>query len=235
MTKIFMISIIIPIYDQADHLDNCLVSIKKQTYDNYEIIVVDDGSRDDVKTVINKHKRIFGLKISYFEQENQGASSARNRGARLAKGEYIIFCDADVIMEPKMLGSMLKTLKNNPNSSFCYSSFIWGRKKFTLWPYDARKLKQMPYINTASLIRKEYFPGFDEKLKRFQDWDLWLTMSERGYKGVWLNQMLYKVNLGGAQTMSQWLPDPVYKLFPFLPAVKRYNQAKEIIMKKHNL
>lgn len=230
-----MISIIIPVYNQADHLGNCLASLKEQTYNNYEIIVVDDGSEDDIASVISESKPIFNIKLSYFEQENQGASAARNRGARIAKGEYLIFCDADIIMSPQMLGSMLKTLKNNPNSSFCYSSFIWGRKKFTLWPYDARKLKQMPYINTASLIRKEHFPGFDEKLKRFQDWDLWLTMSERGYKGVWLDQILYKVNLGGAQTMSQWLPGLAYKLLPFLPAVKKYNQAKEIIIKKHSL
>jgi len=230
-----MISIIIPVYNQAHHLHDCLASIKKQTYGNYEIIMVDDGSKDDVKTVISKYKKIFNLKISYFEQENRGASAARNRGAKIAKGEYLIFCDADIIMEPIMLESMLKTLKENPGASFCYSSFIWGKKQFILWPYDAEKLKKMPYINTASLIRREHFPGFDEKLKRFQDWDLWLTMAESGHAGVWLNQILYKVNTGGAQTMSHWLPGPAYKLLPFLPAVKKYNQAKEVIIKKHNL
>lgn len=230
-----MISIIIPAYNQADHLGNCLASIKKQTYDNYEIIVVDDGSKDNIETAINKYKRVFGLKMSYYEQDNQGASAARNRGAKLAKGEYLIFCDADIIMKPNMLELMLKTLRKNLDASFCYSSFIWSKKKFRLWPYDALKLKKMPYINTASLIRKEHFPGFDEKLRRFQDWDLWLTMSESGYHGIWLSQILYKVNTGGAQTMSHWLPGPAYKLFPFLPAVKKYNQAKDIIFKKHNL
>lgn len=230
-----MISIIIPVYNQAEHLDNCLASIRKQTYGKYEIIVVDDGSSDDIKTVIRKYQQIFGLKLSYFEQENQGASVARNRGAKLAKGEYVIFCDADIIVEPEMLELMLKTLRENPAASFCYSSFLWGKKKFILWPYDAEKLKQMPYINTASLIRKEHFLGFDEKLKKFQDWDLWLTMSAAGQSGVWLNQILYRVNTGGAQTMSHWLPGPAYKFLPFLSAVKKYNQAKAIIMKKHNL
>lgn len=230
-----MISIIIPIYNQANHLDNCLVSIKKQTYDNYEIIVVDDGSSDHIKTIINKYRKIFGLKISYFEQENRGAGAARNRGAGIAKGEYIIFCDADVIMEPNMLELMIKTLRENPGASFCYSSFFWGRRKFKLWPYDAERLKQLPYINTASLIRRQHFPGFDEKLKRFQDWDLWLTMAEAGHSGVWLNQILYRVNTGGAQTMSHWLPGSAYKFLPFLSAVKKYNQAKEVIIKKHSL
>ena len=230
-----MLSIIIPVYNQAEHLGNCLASIKKQTYNNYEIIVVDDGSNDDIKTIIKKYKQIFSLKISYFEQKNQGASAARNRGAKLAKGEYLIFCDADIIMEVKMLELMRKTLIENPKSSFCYSSFLWGKKKFMLWTYDAQKLKKLPYINTASLIKREHFPGFDEKLKRFQDWDLWLTMDETGHTGVWLNQILYRVSTGGAQTMSHWLPGPAYKLLPFLPAVKKYNQAKKIIIKKHNL
>ncbi|MDO8668112.1 MAG: glycosyltransferase family A protein [bacterium] len=230
-----MISIIIPVYNQAEHLDNCLAGIEKQTYDKYEIIVIDDGSKDDIINVINKYKKIFGSKIAYYEQENKGASAARNRGAKIAIGEYLIFCDADIIMEPEMLELMLETLRNNPSASFCYSSFIWGNKKFILWPYDALKLKQMPYINTTSLIKKEHFPGFDETLKRFQDWDLWLTISEAGHTGVWLNKILYKVNTNGAQTMSSWLPGLAYRLLPFLPLVKKYNQAKEIIFKKHNL
>jgi len=230
-----MISIVIPVYNQAEHLANCLASIKKQTYDNYEIIVVDDGSKDLIIEVIEKFKQIFGSKLTYLEQENRGASTARNKGAELAEGEYIIFCDADVIMEPKMLELMLERLKVNPNASFCYSSFVWGRKKFKLWPYDVKKLKAAPYINTASLIRRKDFPGFDETLKKFQDWDLWLAMLHYGHTGVWINQTLFKVAVDGTQTMSAWLPAPFYKLLPFLPAVKKYNQAKEIIFKKHGL
>ena len=230
-----MISIIIPVFNQAEHLANCLDSLKKQTFNNYEIIVVDDGSKDDVSSVVAKYKKIFSYKIFYYGQKNQGASIARNLGAKMARGQYLLFCDADTILNPTMLESMKICLEKNPGASFCYSSFIWGKKKFLLWPYDAQKLKQMPYINTSSLLRRDRFPGFDEKLKRFQDWDLWLTMSEQGRVGIWLNQILYKVNLGGRQTMSGWLPSFAYKWLPFLPAVKKYNQTKDIIMKKHGL
>jgi len=230
-----MISIIIPIYNQAEHLPNLLNSVKRQIYDNYEIIVVNDGSTDNLNEVIEKYKRLFGFKLTFLEEENRGAAAARNYGARLAKGEFLIFCDADIVMEPAMLESMRSALKDNPTASFCYSSFIWGKKKFMLWPYDAEKLKTRPYINIASLIKREHFPGFDETLKRFQDWDLWLTMAARGHGGVWLNQILYRVNLSGSQTMSRWLPSLAYKLLPWLPAVKKYNQAKEVIFKKHNV
>jgi len=230
-----MISIIIPVYNQAEHLPHLLDSIKRQTYDNYEIIVVNDGSTDNISEVLEKFKPVFGYKLIDLEQENKGANAARNYGARLANGEYLLFCDADMVMEVNMLASMLRALADQPSAGFCYSSFIWGKKKFVLWPYDAARLRQMPYINTASLLKKEYFPGFDENLKRFQDWDLWLTMSEQGHGGVWLDKVLFKVAIGGAQTMSNWLPSFAYKLLPFLPAVKKYNQAKEIIKIKHDL
>ncbi|MBI4779134.1 glycosyltransferase family 2 protein [Candidatus Falkowbacteria bacterium] len=230
-----MISIIIPVYNQAEHLVNCLAGIKKQTYNNYEIIIVNDGSTDRVTEVIKKFKQIFGHRLVYLEQENRGASAARNRGAKPAKGEYMIFCDADVIMEPAMLELMLTTLKNSPEASFSYSSFVWGCKKFKLWPYDAEKLKAMPYITTASLIRSKDFPGFDETLKKFQDWDIWLTMMENGHTGIWIDKILFKVSTGGAQTMSNWLPAFAYRLLPWLPQVKKYNQAMAIIKKKHNL
>lgn len=230
-----MISIIIPVYNQAEHLARCLNSIKNQTYNNYEIIVVNDGSTDNLNSVVEKYKKIFGFKLSYLEQENQGAPAARNYGARLAKGEFLLFCDADMAIEPEMLEAMLTALKQNPAAAYCYSSFLWGNKKFRLWPYDAEKLKIMPYINVASLLRRESFPGFDESLKRFQDWDLWLTIAKRGGSGVWLNRILFKVSLNGAQTMSRWLPSFAYKLLPFLPAVKKYNRAKEAIFNKHKL
>lgn len=230
-----MISIIIPVYNQAGHLANCLAGIKKQTYNNYEIIIVDDGSTDDIIKVVEEFKKNFGLKLIYHEQENKGAPAARNKGAKLAGGEYIIFCDADAVMKPVMLETMLKTLKNNPQASFCYSSFIWGHKKFKLWPFDAEKLKIMPYITTTSLIRSKDFPGFDESLKKFQDWDLWLTMMERGHTGIFVDQILFKLAVSGTQTMSGWLPSCAYKLLPWLPRVKKYNQAMAIIKQKHNL
>jgi glycosyltransferase involved in cell wall biosynthesis len=230
-----MISIIIPIYNQAAHLNNCLASIKNQTYTNYEIIVVNDGSTDEIISVMKKYDKIFGINLFYYEQKNQGANSARNYGAKLARGEYLIFCDADIIMKPEMLKEMNTTLKNSVEASYCYSSFLWGKKKFILEPFNLNRLKQMPYINTASLIKKEHFPGFDKNLKRFQDWDLWLTMSEQGHSGVWVNKILYQVNLSGQQSMSHWLPSLAYKFLPFLPAVKKYNLAKVIIVKKHNL
>ena len=231
-----MISIIIPLYNREKEIDRCLESIRKQSYENYEIIVVNDRSTDSLSRVMKKYKKIFGYKIEFYHnQVNHGAPYTRNKGFRFSKGEYVIFCDADLILKPYTLETMLDTLRNNPQASYVYTSFIYGFKKFKLWEFDENKLKEMPYIQSFTLIRREHFPkkGWDETLKKFQDWDLWLTMLGEGHKGKWINQYLFKVQSGG--TMSSWLPSFFYKYFPFLKNVKKYKKAMEIIKNKHNL
>ena len=86
-----------------------------------------------------------------------------------------------------------------------------------------------------ALIRREDFPatGWDESLKKFQDWDLWLTMLSLGKIGYFIPQVLFTISTGGV--MSSWLPSFAYKLLPFLPTVKKYKAAKAVIFKKHGL
>ena len=155
---------------------------------------------------------------------------ARNNGFKQSTGKYIIFCDADIIMKPTMLEKMNKVLDENLDISYVYSSFKFGWKKFNLWEFDADKLRQMPYIHTTSLMRREHFAGFDPSLKRFQDWDLWLTMLEKGYIGKWLNEVLFKIKSGG--TISSWLPSFFVKLGMGKKA-KQYNSSKQQILDKH--
>jgi glycosyltransferase EpsE len=230
-----MISIIIPVYNQSKKLDKCLASIARETYDNYEIIVVNDRSTDRLSWVYKKYSRLFGYKIEWINnQTNHGAPYARNKGFLASRGEFVIFCDADVVMGPEMLADMLGALKKNEKAAYAYSSFKFGRKTFRLWPFDADKLKTMPYIHSTSLIRRECFSGWDETLERLQDWDLWLSMLEKGYAGVWIDKNLFTIiDTGG--TMSSWLPSLAYKLFPFLSKVKKYEQAVKIIKNKHGL
>jgi len=235
-----MISVIIPVYNMADKLARCLKSIREQTLyavpGALEVIIVNDGSKDGIDQAVKRESYIFNEKnvpLKYVSQDNQGANAARNRGFSESSGEFIIFCDADVIMRPDMLDKMKSALLTNPSSSYAYSSFFWGAKKFRLWAFDAERLKQMPYITTTSLVRREYFPGFDENLKRLQDWDLWLTMLEQGCVGVWIDEPLFKIITGG--TMSDWVPKAAYKFLPFLPQVKKYKDAVEIVRKKHGL
>ncbi len=229
-----VISIIIPIYNQASKIGDCLESILRQTYRDWEVIIVNDGSTDSIDQVIDHYKTKFpNDQFFYYSKNNEGSNPTRNYGAEKARGEYFLFCDADIVLEPTMLESMITTLNNHPEASFVYCSFYYGAKLFKLFPYDQDKLRQMPYIHTTSLLRKEHFPGFDNTIGRLQDWDMWLSMLSQHHTGIWINKPLFRVKTNGH--ISTWLPRIAYKILPFLPVVKKYNQSVDRIKHKHGL
>lgn len=239
-----MISVIIPAYNARKTIDRCLRSLWGQTYRNFEVIIVDDGSTDATWALLNSLKnqesriRNHGFNpnslILVHNSVNQGAPAARNRGAKDAKGEYLIFCDADIEMKPDCLEKMRHILEVHPKAAYTYSSFKFGWKAFDNLPFDPERLRRMPYIHTTSLIRRECFPGWDESVKRLQDWDLWLTMLEKGHTGYWISKILFRV-VSTKGTMSAWLPSFVYRLSWKLPAVRRYEAAVARIKEKHHL
>ena len=232
-----MISIIVPVYNQAKKIGATLQSIANQTLADWELIVVNDGSTDNLEAEFNSFISEFSGANSFFflNQENRGAPAARNAGLSQAHGEYLFFCDADAVLAPTALESLQSALLFDQNAAFAYSSFKWGKHLFKVGPFDFDRLRREPYIHTMSLIRRSSFPvgGWDEKLKRFQDWDLWLTISNSGGYGVFVDQILFTVSPGGH--ISSWMPSFSYRWLPFLPAVKKYQAAKKIIYTKHQI
>lgn len=229
------ISIIIPTYQHGDTIETCLLSLFNQIFKDFEIIVVNDGSTDNTTEVLEKYKD----RIKIINQKNLGAPAARNKGFKESTGDFLIFCDADVKTRQEMLTKMLGTLEKHPEASFAYSSFMWGRKKFGLREFDAESLKKMNYITSTTLIRREHFPGWDEKLKKLQDWDLWLQMLEQGHTGVWVPEFLFTVK-PRRTGISAWLPGFMYKIpwekIGWTPkAITKYNEALRIIKDKHHL
>ncbi len=220
------ISVIIPVFNNAGVLAGCLASLKKQTFQDFEIITVDDGSATPLP---NATIRL---------EKNSGAPAARNAGFKLAKGQYVLFLDADADLRPDALEKMVKTLEAHPEASFAYPSHRFGFKTMRGRPFDAEALKRRNYIHTSALICREDFPGFDESLKRFQDWDLFLTMAEQGKQGIWIDEVLFTIKPHG--TMSQWVPsfmhDIPWPIFGWTPKViKKYREAETIIREKHAL
>lgn len=253
MTVVFLtmqplISIIIPVYNHADALLQSLETVAKQTYKPFEVVIVDDGSVDRIKNYELRIQEILkDISFQIRRQENAGAPAARNKGFELSKGQYVIFWDADVIAQPEMIEKMYKALQEHPEASYAYSSFYFGKKKMQGREFDAEALRKINYIHTNSLLRREDFPrfsaqggpasGWDVSLKKFQDWDLWLTLLDRGKSGVWIPEYLFHVlpHEGG---MSAWLPSFAYKKpFKWLPGVRntvqKYEKWKEIVRNKH--
>ena len=232
-----MISVIIPVYNQANKIIRTIKSLEAQTFKDFEVIIIDDGSSDSLSEVVGKYLENSQMTNAFyiFRQKNLGAPAARNFGFKKSKGEFLFFLDADVILAPKALRTYLDVLSNNPSASYSYSSFYFGNKLFKLEEFSPERLRRAPFISTMSLIRRSDFPVemWDTNLKKFQDWDLYLTMLKHGHGGVFINQALWKAITGG--TMSVWLPGFAYKLMPWLTRVKKYNEALKVIKFKHKL
>lgn len=132
-----LVSIIIPVYNKGDYLEETLRSALQQTWPNKEIIVIDDGSTDNSLEIAFSTP---GLKIIY--QDRKGASAARNRGIREAKGQYIQFLDADDLLHPEKIEKQLRCTLNSQYDLLCCN---WSR--FTINPSDAIDTKEFGFID----------------------------------------------------------------------------------------
>ncbi len=235
------ISVVIPLYNHAGELPHCIASLKRQTLPPVEVVVVDDGSTDRGAAVAEEEKRggVSWERFAIIQQENQGAAAARNAGFLHTSGDLIVFSDADIVWEMHAFERLATALEEHPDAAYAYSSFYFGRQLFRSGVFDANELKKVSSIHTSALIRRDAFPGFDPALKRFQDWDLWLTMLERGKRGVWVAEPLFRIT-PRTNGISEWLPRFMYRIpwqwFGFrIPAVERYRKAEAVIRRKHHL
>lgn len=111
------VSVVIPVFNGSRFIGDAIQSILDQTFDDFEIIVVDDGSTDQTKRVVGQFSRL----ISYYYQENRGAGAARNLGVAMARGQWIAFLDADDVWYPQKLSVQLDAANSDGNVSFIYS------------------------------------------------------------------------------------------------------------------
>ena len=106
-----LVSVIIPVYNSEKYIEQCVDSVLAQTWQNIEVIIIDDGSTDGSSDIVKKYE---SDRVKIFSQENKGASSARNRGLTEVKGEFIQFLDADDILSSNKLAAQMELLINNP-------------------------------------------------------------------------------------------------------------------------
>ena len=239
-----LISVIIPIYNHAEALEQSMRTLFTQTHRPLEIIAINDGSTDNVEPILRKLTQSVipakagiqeGVTFKYITQINQGAPAARNRGFAESTGDFVIFWDADTVARPDMLEKMLSALASNPQASYAYSDFQFGWKKFTGREFNADELRKNNFVDVTSLIRRTDFCGFDTNIKRFQDWDLWLTLLGKNKTGVYVPELLYQKLVGKRKGISGWLPRITFKLPWKSEAVRRYETAKKIVEAKHRL
>lgn len=187
-----LVSIVIPAYNYAEFLPEAIGSALGQTYGNVEVLVVDDGSTDATARILAD----FGDRIRVRRQRNSGLSAARNRGAALARGDYVVFLDADDRLHEEFVETCVKRLKALPTAGFAYSQvrFVGDESRTTHnQPYDLRRLCRGNEISACAVIRSSLIRGFpyDESNRTgWEDWDFWLTLAENGWGGVLVDQPL---------------------------------------------
>lgn len=192
------VSIIIPVFNYAHFLKRTLDSIFDQTYRDYEVIVVDDGSEDDPFAIIKP----YGNRVQYLRQENKGVCAARNAGLQIAKGEYVLFLDADDFIVPDKLYAQVALMKASPTYGIVHSGWWLADSDGTVYdcvtPWDYAPLLDIetwlfwkPVLPASMLLRKSIIDavgGFDPAFTQAEDVDLIFRMMMTGCEAIWLKR-----------------------------------------------
>lgn len=193
------LSIIIPYYNLGRYIEETVRSAINSNYPNKEIIIVDDGS-DQVESIeaLDKIKNVY-QDINVVSIRNAGLANARNVGAKIAKGEYITFLDADDLVDKEFYSKSIDILENFKNVSFVYSWVKYFENGDGVWPTFCT---EFPYFLCANMltafavVRKNDFLsyGLNRKVMEYglEDYDGWLGLCENGYFGVSIPETLVK-------------------------------------------
>ena len=210
MTKVPFFSVVIPLYNKEMYVKKTLETVLDQTFTNYEIVIVDDGSKDNSCEIV---KSIKDPRIRLISQENGGPSKARNRAIRESRGQYITFLDADDIWLPEKLEKKHELHSRHPELSWscCAYDYIGGYSKQNAVfqsgviedAIDAMADGLSIWTGTV-VIKKDVFQNerlfFNENISRSEDWELWLKMACLYPKIGYDNGILasYLVNIEGS-------------------------------------
>ena len=195
-----LVSVCIPTYNRKDYLIETLRSVFAQTFRDYEVVVVDDGSTDGTTEKIKS----CGYNVRYFWQENAGDAAARNKLIELAAGHYIAFIDSDDLLMPDALERMVKAAEAEDEPVVVYGAYIRidgqgnvvGRCKRKLRTgYITRYLFEDILVHSCgSMFPKKILQetgGFDTSLPVCSDYDLWLRLSTK-YRFIALDEPTFK-------------------------------------------
>ncbi len=179
-----LVSVIIPSCNSALFLPDAINSIIQQTYSNWELIIVDDGSTDTIDGVVDPFL-VKDNRIKYFKKENGGLGSARNFGIDKAVGEFILPLDADDKFESTFIEKAINIFLNNKKLKivYCEAEYFGSKEgKWELTDYSYEKMLLSNMIFASSMYRRKDFDnvnGYDESIL-YEDWDFWLRLLKDG-------------------------------------------------------
>lgn len=246
-----MVSVIIPTYNRAGIIKKSIDSVLSQTYDDLELIIVDDGSTDETKELISSYK---DNRIKYYSyMSNKGVVYARNYGMKMASGDYIAFQDSDDIWHKDKLEKQIKAMEKDDSVGFCYSRMQYtldSNSRIVLPQYDVEVnsmsgdiFGKLLYDNLVAcpclIMKKECYDkigGYDAQFTALEDYDYALRLAKE-YKALFLDDILVDANMssGGVSSNStNYLVSSCYMLGKYKKdylETDTFNHRLEIILR----
>lgn len=218
------VTVIIPVYNGERYLAEAIESVLSQTFGDFELVVVDDGSTDGSQDVALS---FFDSRIRYHRQDNGGLSNARNTGIRCAQGELIGMLDSDDRWHPNFLQTLVSSLRTDPDAVAAYCGWRYINRDGLPLPeivsmvvpaerLYARLLTGNFILSISVLVRKKAYiqvGSFDERLKAVEDYDMWLRLS-RQHKFIGVHDVLAMYRMSGSN-----MSDDLSRMYKGMSAV----------------
>jgi len=234
-------SVIIPTYNRYKCLKRAIDSVLNQTFQDYELIIIDDGSTDETHLIESE----YGRRLIYRKQGNAGVSRARNNGILVSSSQYISFLDSDDIWLPHKLESQYNYIKKNPDILIHQTDEIWIRDGQRVNPRLKHKKKEGDiFIDSLNLclispssvvIHRDIFDRrgfFDENLPVCEDYDLWLRITWKEPVGLIPEQLIVKYGGHGDQLSKNYWGMDRYRVYSILKLL--HNHGSELNLIKLN-
>ncbi len=244
-----LISICIPAYNAAVFLEETLQSVKNQTYLNWELIVIEDGTDDGTSLIVKEFEKTVSQVVIYQKNSvNKGPSATRNIAVSKSTGHWLAFIDSDDIWHPNHLQSLIDTVEENPNCDFIHSGFNLFYEEFDN-PFYQQKLSEN-VLNTfpISLYTREYWiqpssvmvsqklydtvNGFNENYRYTEDLDFFFRSCQKGFKFAFSgkNTCHYRKNIEGLT--SHTLEMAFYSAEVYTDTLDWHDIPKKLRLKK---
>ena len=213
MNRKTLISVVIPAYNRADRIGRALDSVREQTYENWEVIVVDDASTDDTAEVVQRHAEVDPRIRLIRHETNRRAQAARNTAIRASKGEWIAFLDSDDWLLPESLALRLEAALRE-NVSVVHSEYYIITDNAPMQPKGVRPLCGYVYPQLlqcqgpgfpALLVKKtalERIGMLDETIRRFQEWETSIRLA-RYFNFAFVSEPTFVYDCRGDDTMTK--------------------------------
>ncbi len=245
-------SVVIPSFNRASTLSRAIESVLGQSFGDFELIVVDDGSTDNTEAVVASF--LEDSRVRYFRTSNQGVSAARNFGVSKASGQYLAFLDSDDEWLPEKLQLQHRYLESHPDCQLLHGEEIWIRRGVRVNPMKKHSKSGGDIFKKATrfccmspstiVIDRKFFlerGGFDETFPVCEDYDLWLRLCFDQDVGF-ISEFLIKKYGGHEDQLSQrfhsmdyWRVKALLKILSFSLSAEQKSMVEKEILKKRKI